>query len=109
MSFSKFIFGKTYTDNNGYERFRDSGNLVHRWVAEKYILGRKLGRKEVVHHKDRNKQNNHPSNLHIFPNQREHDEAHAYDAARFGSKNSYAGFKNTREKQGFWDWLGSHF
>lgn len=35
---------------------------VHRRIAEESI-GRKLGANEVVHHKDQNRQNNHPENL----------------------------------------------
>jgi len=26
---------KTYTGKGGYKRFKNSGKLVHRWVAEK--------------------------------------------------------------------------
>ncbi len=67
-----------YIDDNGYERFKDSNKLVHRWVAEKK-LGRQLDPEEVVHHKNRNKLDNHPSNLWVFPNQEEHDRTHEED------------------------------
>jgi len=67
---------KTYIDDNGYRRFSDSGRLVHRWVAEKK-LGRKLRYDEVVHHINRNKLDNSPKNLHVFPNQDEHEKEHA--------------------------------
>ena len=67
--------GKTYIDNNGYRRFRDSNKLVHRWVMEKK-LGRKLKPGEIVHHIDRNKLNNSPENLEVFANQDEHQEHH---------------------------------
>lgn len=87
----------TYTDNKGYKRFSDSDILVHRWVAEKKI-GRKLRPGEVVHHKDRNKTNNHPNNLHVFPNQAAHDKIHKYDAYRYGKKASYQGFRPKREE-----------
>lgn len=90
---------KTYIDKKGYERFSGSNILVHRWVAEKQ-LGRKLKRGEVVHHKDRDKTNNHPSNLYVFPNQAAHDRAHKFDAMRFGKKASYQGFGSKKENKG---------
>lgn len=43
----------------------------HRHVAE-HFLGRFLVRGEVVHHEDRNKQNNAPENLRAFPDQAAH-------------------------------------
>ena len=53
-------------------------SLVHRWIAEKK-LGRKLSPNEVVHHKDRNKLNNTPSNLWVFRDQDDHDKVHEID------------------------------
>lgn len=45
---------------------RKSGRILeHRLVMEK-ALGRGLKEEEVVHHKDGNKQNNHPDNLELF-------------------------------------------
>jgi hypothetical protein len=97
MAQIKLIMGtfskKTYTDKRGYKRFTDSNTPVHRWAAEKKI-GRKLKEGEVVHHKDRNKQNNSPSNLHIFKSQIEHDKAHKKDARRYGKAFSYKGKKS---------------
>lgn len=95
-------FSSTYTDKQGYKRFKDNDKVVHRSVAENK-LGRKLKPNEVVHHKDRNKTNNSYDNLHVFPNQNAHDKAHKYDASRFGKKASYQGFKT--KKKGFWDFL----
>lgn len=43
----------------------------HRLVAEK-ILGRLLKRREVVHHRDGNPANNHPSNLQVFDSNADH-------------------------------------
>lgn len=96
LNILKWIFrdsnGKTYIDKNGYRRFKDSDIPVHRWVAEKFIRNDKLREGEVVHHKNRNKLDNTPENLHIFKNQKEHDRVHEIDAKRFGKKNSYKGF-----------------
>ncbi len=89
-----FLFGKsknTYKDRKGYLRFKDSNKPVHRWIAENK-LGRKLRKGEVVHHKNRNKQDNRSSNLWVFKNQDAHDNAHKKDARRFGKKASYRGF-----------------
>ena len=47
----------------------------HRYVAEK-ILKRELTEKETIHHIDRNTRNNEPSNLALFPNQKEHAQFH---------------------------------
>jgi len=45
--------------------------FLHRLVMEG-IVGRYLDSKERVHHKDGNRQNNHPSNLELFENQSLH-------------------------------------
>lgn len=50
--------------SNGYIR-------EHRLVMEKK-LGRRLKKKEVVHHRDKNKQNNHPDNLSLYPSNGRH-------------------------------------
>lgn len=51
-------------DSHGYVR-------EHRYVMEQK-LGRRLDGLEVVHHKDEDKQNNHPDNLGLYPNNGEH-------------------------------------
>ncbi len=101
LSFITEIFSDTYTDENGYKRYKDSDRLVHRYMAERKI-GRRLRDGEVVHHKDRDKQNNSKDNLWVFRNQEEHDKAHKYDAKRHGKFASYKGFRK-REDGGFWD------
>jgi hypothetical protein len=71
---------KTYIDEKGYLRFKDSGKLVHRWVAHKYIYpkspkhGMPFGHYQV-HHIDNNKLNNDVSNLQIVT-ERQHAEIH---------------------------------
>lgn len=47
----------------------------HRLVAEEK-LGRRLAPKELVHHIDGNKQNNHPSNLEVEPSHAHHRKEH---------------------------------
>jgi hypothetical protein len=73
----------TYVDGNGYRRFRDSGKLVHRWVAEDKVGG-ELWKGAVVHHKDRDKLNNDPDNLWVFKSQKEHDRTHRRDKKQTG-------------------------
>mgnify|MGYP003835292293 CR=1 FL=1 len=69
---------KIYVDSKGYRRFKDSDKLLHRWVAEKK-LGRKLKKREVEHHENRDKLDNDPSNLWVFKNQAEHYRIHEED------------------------------
>jgi|GEM_PF-2372463 len=90
----------TFIDQNGYERFCDSGKSVHRWAAEKK-LKRKLRPYEVVHHIDRDKTNNSLNNLHVFPNQRAHSNAHKRDAYRYGWDYSYYG-KSGNSRRDYW-------
>jgi hypothetical protein len=42
---------KTFIDDRGYARFKDSGKLVHRWVASKKVGG-DLYPGRVVHHRE---------------------------------------------------------
>jgi len=71
------------TDKNGYKRTKKTGQLVHRRVAEKK-LGRSLRSGEVVHHKNRNKSDNRPSNLWTFGSQKQHNSTHKKDKKRTG-------------------------
>lgn len=61
-----------YVTTKGYVKIRqddvigrDKWVLEHRYVMEKK-LGRKLVKGENVHHKDGNKENNHPDNLELW-------------------------------------------
>lgn len=51
--------------------------LEHREVMERK-LGRKLTRKEIIHHKDKNKQNNNENNLKI-ETRSSHSRLHKYE------------------------------
>lgn len=55
--------------------------LEHRLVMEQ-VLGRKLKRKEVVHHIDGDKLNNRPENLQLFANHSEHMRHHHAETRR---------------------------
>jgi HNH endonuclease len=74
---------RTFVDDEGYLRFKDTGELVHRKVAEKK-LGHPLRAVEVVHHRDRDKLDNRPENLWVFSSHRKHNRAHRKDLKRTG-------------------------
>ncbi len=74
----------TYVDENGYKRFSDSDKPVHRHVAERK-LGRPLRSGEVVHHINRDKEDNRRGNLWVFRDQDEHYRTHRRDKKRYGS------------------------
>lgn len=58
--------------SNGHPAARETGYVLeHRLVMEQKI-GRYLDKKEVVHHIDGNKLNNHPDNLELFEENRIH-------------------------------------
>lgn len=61
------------TGIKGY--IKEYGKHQHRVVMER-IIGRKLKKGEIVHHIDRNKKNNDPSNLILCKNQSEHIKIH---------------------------------
>ncbi len=65
----------TFVDDNGYLRFQDTNQLVHRAIAQ-LMVGHSLSQKEVVHHKDMDKKNNDPSNLIVCESQDEHERLH---------------------------------
>jgi hypothetical protein len=69
----------TFIDRKGYRRFSNSGKSVHRWVAEDRI-GRPLRSEEVVHHINRDKQDNSRKNLWVFESQKKHDSVHKKDS-----------------------------
>jgi len=54
---------------------KDHSRHLHRVLAER-LLGRKLRKKEVVHHIDGNILNNDPLNLAVFPSQSVHMVEH---------------------------------
>lgn len=47
----------------GYPIYKDSGKVLHWYIAEKYLLKRKLKEGEQIHHVDGDKLNFNPDNL----------------------------------------------
>lgn len=78
--------GKTYIDDDGYLRFNDSNDLVHRWVAYKFHYKYHKFRYPMkfkfyqIHHKNNNKLDNRPENLMIVT-KREHESIHNIEIA----------------------------
>ena len=73
----------TYIDANGYKRYTDSNKWVHRHVAEMKSR-RKSKLEEVVHHINRNKLENHRSNLWVFSSQQAYRKIHEQDKKKYG-------------------------
>lgn len=63
--------------SNGKTYAKHLGRHEHRKVAEQ-MLGRRLTKAEVVHHKDNNKRNNNPDNLQVMTRS-EHSRLHALE------------------------------
>ncbi len=67
-----------WINNMGYYEFSINSEkyLLHRWIVEK-VLGRKLKKKEIVHHINYDKLDNRRSNLLVCPSQTYHMLIHA--------------------------------
>ena len=66
---------KFYYDEKGYPRWRDTGELVHRTVAQNKVGG-KIFAGMVVHHKDVNPHNFRRDNL-VVMDKSSHSSLHA--------------------------------
>ncbi|MBN1860857.1 MAG: HNH endonuclease [Candidatus Thermoplasmatota archaeon] len=64
-----------YIDNKGYARYSESNELVQRYIAAKYVVGRNLLPNEDVHHKNENSLDTRSENL-IVLNHDEHMNQH---------------------------------
>jgi hypothetical protein len=63
--------GKTIINEDGYLEFKDTGKLVHRWIAEKKY-GKEKVKQKIIHHLDGNKINNSKDNLIIIDSKEDH-------------------------------------
>jgi hypothetical protein len=72
-----------YKDKWGNIRYRDSDKTVAVARMEQ-LFKHKLSPGSVVHHKNRNKSDNKPSNLWVFKSQQEHDRIHREDKRKYG-------------------------
>jgi hypothetical protein len=63
------------TSRSGNAYVKENQRHQHRVVAEQ-LLQRALVPGEIVHHEDRNRKNNDPSNLIVFKNQSDHIHHH---------------------------------
>lgn len=75
-----FLHGHNRYINDGTKRYKSirvngRTKLLHRYIVEKNIK-RKLDRKEIIHHIDKNIFNNDISNLQILNGQAEHNKIH---------------------------------
>lgn len=68
--------GYTIMNKHRYKTVNGKTVAEHRLVAET-MLGRRLAKKEVVHHIDCDPVNNDPDNLDVLPDNSVHSKAHA--------------------------------
>lgn len=60
---------------------RDNGYVYEHYLVAEKMLGRELKKGETVHHKDRNRSNNDPSNLMVFKTNADHSRFHKTNIA----------------------------
>lgn len=70
--------GYMYCYNPDHYCANNAGKVIEHVYVMSKLIGRKLYPYEVVHHKDRNKKNNHPTNLQLMTNA-EHAILHAIE------------------------------
>lgn len=98
-----------YADKNGYVMLTGfpehpnadaNGNVREHVKVMSDVLGRPLRKGELVHHKDENKQNNHPSNLEI--------KTPAQHAADHGREGGFKHLHNGKAGKGGTVWFRAH-
>jgi len=67
---------------HGHPNARANGTILEHVFLMSEMLGRALTDLEVVHHRDEDKRNNHPSNLQLFATQAEHVSYHSTKRAK---------------------------
>ena len=83
---------RTFSDRWGNRLYRDRWGNIRYWGSDRTVaracmeksFGHPLSPGSVVHHKNRNKSDNRPSNLWVFRSQKAHDRTHRRDKKRFG-------------------------
>lgn len=79
---------ETHPSNRVYVQWgRGSKRQLRYRMVMEYLLGRKLTRKEHIHHIDHNPGNDHPDNLQHFVSAAEHLKAHPENSVRMKEKN----------------------
>lgn len=66
---------------HGHPNAQGRGTIFEHVFVMSEMLGRPLTALEVVHHKDKNKKNNHPDNLQLFATDALHQRHHAEERA----------------------------
>lgn len=91
--------GNGYIDKEGYRKITINGKQIreHRYIAEQ-MLGRKLIKGEVVHHKNHDRSDNRPENLEIHTSHSEHMKQHmspeeAKRRGSIGNKKRFEGYR----------------
>lgn len=73
---------------HGHPNAKANGQILEHVFIMSGLLERALTNLEVVHHRDEDKRNNHPSNLQLFATSAEHEKHHAEQRALIACGNA---------------------
>jgi hypothetical protein len=74
----KMVIGYIVVRMPGHPRANACGWVLEQVVVAEVCVGGPLAHVAVVHHRDRDRSNNHPSNLVVFADNAAHTRYHAY-------------------------------